>query len=121
MKITSRVLACGLAAVFISAASARASAEPRMIVGANGMTYSVKVPYNLADLATESGLDKIYQRIKGAARRVCSEASDPSDPKKTRHYWECYDQAVANAVRDVNSQGLTAFHQRDMDKRKRVG
>jgi UrcA family protein len=121
MKVTSQMFACGLAAVFIAAASPHALAEPRMIIGANGTTYSLQVSYNLAELATESGLDKIYQRIKGAARRVCNEASEPSDPKRTRHYWECVDRAVANAVTDVNSQSLTAFHQRETDKRRRVG
>jgi UrcA family protein len=121
MKTTSQLFACGLAAVFIGAASPHAAAEPRMILGANGMSYSVKVQYDAADLATEAGLDKIYQRIKGAARRVCTQASDPSDPKQTRHYWQCVDQAVTNAVNDVNSQSLTALHQREADKRRRVG
>lgn len=92
-----------------------------MRVGVDGQTYSVKVNYNRADLATESGLDKIYTRLKGAARRVCDAASEPSDPRKIRHYWECYDQALATAVNEVNNQRLTAFHQREADKRKRAG
>ena len=117
----SPLLACGLATVFIGAAATRASAETPPKLGPDGMTYSVKVPYSTTELGTESGLDKIYQRIKGAARRVCNAASEPSDPKKVRHYWECVDAAVAKAVNDVNSQSLTAFHQRETDKRKRVG
>lgn len=128
MKTTIRVKrglvplwACGLAAVFIAAASQPASAEAPVRVGVDGQTYSVKVNYNRADLATESGLDKIYTRLKGAARRVCDAASEPSDPRKIRHYWECYDQALATAVNEVNNQRLTAFHQREADKRKRAG
>lgn|SRR5690349_21594369 len=114
--------ACGLAAVFIAAASPRASAaDAPLKTSSDGKSYSVNVNYNLADLATESGLDKIYMRLKGAARRVCDAASEPSDPKKIRHYWECVDQALANAVSDINNQRLTAFYQRESDKRKRSG
>jgi len=113
--------ACGLAAVFIAAASPRASADVPAKVSSDGNSYSVNVKYDLADLATESGLDKIYTRLKGAARRVCDAASEPSDPKKVRHYWECVDQALANAVSDINNQRLTAFYQREADKRKRAG
>jgi UrcA family protein len=114
------LLACGLAAVFIAAASPRASADTPVKASIDGRSYSVKVDYNLADLATESGLDKIYTRLKGAARRVCDAASEPSDPKKVRHYWECVDEAVANAVNDINNQRLTAFHEREADKHKRA-
>jgi UrcA family protein len=128
MKTTTRinrglapVWACGLAAVFIAAAAPRASAEPPVKVGRDGMSYSMNVNYNLSDLATESGLDKIYTRLKSAARRVCNEASEPSDTRKVRHYWECYDQALGNAVNDIDNQRLTAFHQREADKHRRVG
>jgi len=128
MKTTTRVqrsvsplLACGLAAVFIGATASRAAADTPSKLSGDGMSYSVTVPYNRSDLATESGLDKIYQRIKGAARRVCNDASEPSDPRKGKHFWECVDGAVAKAVSDINSQNLTALHQRATDKNKRVG
>jgi UrcA family protein len=117
----SPLLALGLAAVFIGAAAPRASADTPARLSVDGNTYSVNVPYNRSDLATEAGLDKVYQRIKGAARRVCTMASEPSDPRKTRHFWECVDLAVAKAVDDINSQPLTAFHQRESDKHKGAG
>jgi UrcA family protein len=128
MKTTTRVhrgltplLACSLAAVFIVTASPHASADTPRKIAIDGRTYSVKVDYNLSDLATESGLDKIYTRLKSAARRVCDAASEPSDPRKLHHYWECVDQALASAVNDVNNQHLTAFHQRETDKHRRAG
>ncbi|HEU4624300.1 MAG TPA: UrcA family protein [Steroidobacteraceae bacterium] len=128
MKTTIRVkrelsplLACGLAAVFIGAAASRAAADTPLRATKDGTSYSMEISYNRADLATEAGLDKIYQRIKGAARRVCTAASEPSDPRKTKHYWECVDLAVGQAVRDVDNQSLTARHQRQAEKQKRVG
>jgi UrcA family protein len=128
MKTTTRLhrelsplLACGLAAVFIGAAAPRASAQTPPQLDPSGSSYSIKVPYSRSELGSDSGLDQIYQRIKGAARRVCNAASEPSDPKKVRHFYECVDGAVAQAVKDIDSQTLTALHQRETEKQKRAG
>jgi UrcA family protein len=106
--------ACGLAALFLSVAGTEALAKPP-----TGTSYSSRVQYNPRDLATEEGTEKIYNKIKGAARRVCFHASEPWDVRRTRHYWECYAAALEKAVDDVNSQPLTALHQQQDGKQKR--
>lgn len=83
-------------------------------------TYRVKIPYNRGDLDTPRETEKLYRKIKNAARTVCDRASEPSDPKRTRHYWECYETALTQAVNDINSSHLTALHQQQ-DKRRRPG
>lgn len=82
--------------------------------------YSVKVQYDLRDLTTDQGTAKVYRKIKNAARRVCFATSEPWDGARTRHYWECYETALAKAVSDINSTHLTAFHQaQDRQPRRR--
>jgi UrcA family protein len=99
------LLICGLATVVLSLAGTNAFSASQT----NG-TYSVKVRYNPLELTTEAGTQKIYGKIKAAARHVCSMASEPWDAARTRHYWECYTTALAKSVDDVNSKNLTALH-----------
>ena len=62
-------LACAFAASFVALSSA-ACAESTLKESANGTNISMKVQYKTSELATESGLDQVYRRIKGAARLV---------------------------------------------------
>jgi UrcA family protein len=108
--------ACGLAALFLSVAGTHAIAKPP-----TDGSYSVKVQYDPRDLATEAGTEKIYRRIKGAARRACFNTMESYDARRTRHYWACYAKALEKAVDDVNSQPLTALYQHQDGKQKRPG
>jgi UrcA family protein len=105
----------GLAAMFVSLAGTHAFAGP---LPEN--PYSVNVQYDVRDLATDQGTAKVYRKIKNAARRVCFATSEPWDGARTRHFWECYETALANAVSDIHSTNLTAFHQaQDRQPRRR--
>jgi UrcA family protein len=109
--------ALGLAALFVSLAGTDAfSAAPT-----DSTTHSVKVQYNPRDLATEEGTQKVYRKIKNAARRVCNASTEVWDARRTRNYWRCYETALAKAVDDVNSKNLTALHQQGSNKHKRPG
>ncbi len=79
--------------------------------------YSVTVQYNVRDLATEEGTQKVYRKIKNAARRVCFASTEVWDARRTRNYWRCYDAALAKAVDDINSKNLTALYQDSKNKR----
>jgi UrcA family protein len=72
---------------------------------------SIKVKFARADLDTAEGVKSLYRKIEGAARRVCNEDSLPGDPQGRSHWRYCYETAVANAVKDVNNQQLTAMFQ----------
>jgi UrcA family protein len=68
---------------------------------------SVTVNYADLDLTKPAGAKTLYDRLKRAARNVCH----PYDSNQMRKRWrECYDQAIANAVADVDRPMLTALH-----------
>ena len=89
-----------------------------LIVGASATAYaaapadgspSVRVNYHDLNLATEQGTAALYGRIVSAARRVCA-ASDIRILAEVAAAQSCEAQAIANAVRAVNSPRLAATH-----------
>ena len=73
-------------------------------------TISVKVKYADLDLSKPAGAETLLLRIKRAAHSVCGGASDPWDGQAFKHERECFNDAVANAVRQVNNSNLTAMY-----------
>jgi UrcA family protein len=69
---------------------------------------SVKLEISQADLKGP-GVQKLYQRIQGAARDVCIEL-DSADLARHHIYLGCVQDAVARAVADINSKELTNVH-----------
>lgn len=70
---------------------------------------SLKVRYADLNLSTEEGSRVLYARIVAAARRVCA----PDDIRDLHAYnaaSACREQAIAQAVRDVNSPMLASVH-----------
>lgn len=109
------IVACGLAALFVSFASPNTFAKPD-----SPGSFGVKVQYNIHDLSTPEGAEKIYRRIKVAARRVCFNTMESWDAARTKHYWQCYAESLNRAVDSINSKNLTALHLQDA-KQKRPG
>ncbi|HEX4618407.1 MAG TPA: UrcA family protein [Steroidobacteraceae bacterium] len=70
---------------------------------------ALKVPYSDLNLSTEQGSLALYGRIVAAAHRVCT-VVDIRDLRANAAVGACRDQAVARAVRDVNSPMLAAVH-----------
>ncbi len=94
----------GLATLCVGASLPPAHASPEFEPGS-----SIKVRYGDLDLFTEPGVTELYQRINRAARKVCNSDIGSSIPERMRAWRFCVDTAVANAVRDVNNQNLTAM------------
>jgi len=89
-----------------------------LIVGASATAYaaapaddppSVRVNYRTADLDTGQGTLALYGRIVSAARKVCA-VSDIRNLSAVSLSRACEAQAIAHAVRDVNSPRLAAIH-----------
>ena len=57
---------------------------------------------------TPAGVTALYNRIHGAATRVCSES--PSTGQQIRE-WRCVKSAVAQAIEKANLPALTAYYQ----------
>ena len=89
-----------------------------LIVGASAAAYaaapavtspSVRVSYHDLNLATEQGVAALYARIVSAAHEVCT-ARDSRSLSELAAARACEAQAIAHAVRDVNSPRLAATH-----------
>jgi UrcA family protein len=86
--------------VCLLAASA-ASADPAAV-------RSVSVNYRDLNLSTINGAITLYERLKGAARRVCD--GPVTGVAAYREWRSCYDAAIADAVAKVNSPLLTSVY-----------
>jgi UrcA family protein len=65
----------------------------------------VSVSYSDLNLATEQGNLALYKRIVSAARQVCPTNTGPN-ARLAAEAQQCVDQAVARAVKDVQSAKL---------------
>lgn len=76
----------------------------------NPQRPSETVKYEDLDLSTTAGVERLYQRINTAAKRVCG----PGENHRIidiKHAWElCYNGAVDNAVASVGLPALTLYH-----------
>jgi UrcA family protein len=70
---------------------------------------SVTVPYAELDLAKPAGVEALYIRIGGAARRVCRAGFSPH-LRDQMNSSNCYQDAIGRAVKQVNLPTLTAIH-----------
>jgi UrcA family protein len=67
------------------------------------------VHFDDLDISKPAGAQKLYRRIEAAARQVC-ESNVKSDLRTMSREHACYQQAIDNAVRAVNSVTLANLH-----------
>jgi UrcA family protein len=89
-------------AIGAGAAAARA-AEPSVTAPA------VKVSYRDLNLTTDAGNSALYARLEQAAAKVCV-VDDIRDLAAVAARPACEQQAIARAVRAINSPRLAALH-----------
>jgi UrcA family protein len=98
------VIPCIALSVFLSPLGVAATA---LSPGYETVTHTV----NFADLDLTNGraVATLYARIKSAADKVCEPvAAQPYEPSVSVR--RCKEQAITQAVEDVNSSGLTSLH-----------
>jgi UrcA family protein len=96
---------------------ASAALSACLILGASATAYaapadpvpSARVNYHDLNLATEQGTQALYERIVSAARKVCA-VSDIRILSEVAAAHVCRAQAIARAVRDVDSPRLAAVY-----------
>jgi UrcA family protein len=93
-----------LVAFAASAITGTAFAVPPTVATSDGVP-SIQVRYADLNLATDTGTNALYHRIAAAARLVCPQA-DIRDLPAMAASKRCQAEAVAQAVRDVNSPQL---------------
>jgi UrcA family protein len=62
------------------------------------------------DLGREPDAQVLYERIRYAARTICSTEEPSFDAQKRQHWQECVKSAVDDAVEQTDSLLLTAVH-----------
>jgi UrcA family protein len=72
-------------------------------------TASRTVNFADLDLSNSKGVKSLYRRIKTAAGQVC-DSDEPSSLHTLPYVRICQEQAIDQAVKDVNSYGLTSLH-----------
>ena len=71
---------------------------------------AVHVSYSDLNLTETADQQSLYQRLKGAAQRVCGEAFG-RDLSQVRLQRQCYEEALDGAIVQVGSQGLAEIHE----------
>ena len=83
---------------------------------------SVTVRYHDLNLNNPEGIATLYKRIHDAAIEVCKPLKGPL--VADRIFWitwdECFDPAIANAVKAVNNENLSAYHLQHTRRWKRL-
>lgn len=64
---------------------------------------SFPVRYGDLNLASREGAHTMLQRLDHAARVVCGDTPSPAELLYSRHYAQCKEAAIANAVAEVDS------------------
>ena len=83
-------------------------AQPGMAVPRVDEAPSVTVRYYDLNLDTPEDVASLYGRIRAAAIDVCTQSE--GSLRINRVYWECVAHAIANAVKDVHNEKLSAYH-----------
>ena len=97
-RAAAAVLALGLTIAFAPVARADADAAADV--------PKLEVSYTDLDIATEQGARALYRRISTAARQVCPRGEGSIVPKLNDISRTCIRDAIARAVREVNSPRL---------------
>jgi UrcA family protein len=71
---------------------------------------SQAVSFGDLNLNSAQGAATLYKRIEAAARSVCPANGSDRQLERITSRQSCYDQAVARAVRQVNSSSLSAYY-----------
>jgi UrcA family protein len=105
MKTFTTIASIGAALVAIASATAQAGHPQIRSYQRNATVYVADL-----DLTRRPDADVLYERIGHAARSICATDELSFDTKKRRHWRQCAEAAIADAVDRVNAPLLTAIH-----------
>jgi UrcA family protein len=108
--VTRLFTASAAAALFAAIAwTGTAHANSATVSEADAPSETVQV--HASDLSTASGADALYDRIRTAAWRVCSDMFEAHNGPGAIRRLQCINTLVDGAVNDVHSARLTAIHE----------
>lgn len=104
--LTLSILAAG-SAVFAMPVMAQGLFAP-----AQTEDVTLEIEYNRADLATEAGVDRLYEQIVGRALNACAEDGELlTETAARRKYDACASSLVSLAVSQISDPSLTARYE----------
>jgi UrcA family protein len=107
-KCINAIIAKSIVAISLAATLTGFSVSARAVTSAVKVR-SVTVRYAELDLAKPQGVEALYMRIGGAARRVCR--ADSSLRLRDRvNSSSCYQDAIGRAIEQVSLPALTDLH-----------
>jgi UrcA family protein len=71
---------------------------------------SITVSYSDVAFGNAAGAADVYRKLKSAARKVCGLNNGRTTLEMHIAARECYESALANAVRKIDRPALTAVH-----------
>ena len=80
---------------------------------------SVTLRFDPRDLNSDKGTDRLLSRISGAANKVCNEGGSILEFIESGSFRVCRDDAIANAVAQVNRPTVTAAYNRHFGEKER--
>jgi UrcA family protein len=88
------------------------AAQPSLAAARVDEAPSKTVRYHDLNLNSPEGIASLYERIQAAALDVCKSAEGPwRHGLESRNEWnQCVNHAVADAVRSVHNEKLSAYH-----------
>jgi UrcA family protein len=94
---TALLALCVLASAAVTAPAAAATPAAR----------SANVSLAGLDLSTPEGVRLARERLRGAARRLCSQVADDLDLSRQTNFVACVDETLAAALRKVTETGAS--------------
>ena len=98
-------------AIVISAATVALSLlASQFAMASDTVTKSITVAYADLNLANAAGANALYQRIRGAARKVCTLDNESPYALQDSAKRKCIVDAIDQAITKVNSPVLVAMY-----------
>lgn len=71
---------------------------------------SYEVRFADLDLTSKQDTQRLYSRLRIAAREVCSDFAERKSPVMRERYKGCMNQALQDAIETIGNPALTALH-----------
>jgi UrcA family protein len=98
-----------IAAAIIGAAGIAALLAPAISAQADVPAKQKMIEYQDLDLTHEEDVQRLYSRLRSAARSVCGNLNGRTQFERTQ-YRQCFDQSLNAAVTAVNLTQLSKLH-----------
>lgn len=109
MSISHRSIVHTIVAALLAVLPPLLITELATAAGSDETAPSVTVRYHDLNLNSPEGIASLYRRIRGAAGEVCH-SLESRDLSRKAVWDQCYNHAVANAVKAVHNETLSAYH-----------